>query len=880
MRVEVDLHLDPLMLLLMHASGPRADSILLLVTSERCFDPRGWLRVPGDERMSTLLTPAGLAIEGGTAGAISQKIGGRYRNPIDHLASLPVESLIQGENVRTARFQVPLILPADIPPGIYRLRFDFGFAAGKRRSSLNEKEGFATRARKNEAISLMYSPPILCHGRNVNNQPVDAAKIHPRIYWVLLNQYNSNGYRGAVAEDDKLHFALSNRNIIQDEVILPLLNDRGTRVSYNLEPIFPADTIDPQRNIPWNFSSGEISVQVTDPAGKTTDFGTSPFTGQKGQGPTTGNPRLTSWKPSEYGQYTAVVKGWITDRWGNRYDGGGTYFFWIARRMTMATATFQGMSFPVGSSYGRDVAFSPAVPAEVRVKVDLYPGSDPAKVKSLAYQGKASPGGIFGADQGLKSFILDEPGEYHAHLLATYQDAEGHLWVCSMRHAGVVYPADTSLVAHGKKIRINNRLVDRGETYYEGYIEPNDDFRHLDHINFPYRAGDVLLIASEGQGANKIEPVLTYEFKERNEPYDPRLQPIGATNVRIATSNGFSPHLYPEYITDRAYYYAAAPRPGFPSRFLVGEDGVRAPYWQTSASNFGGQIGASGNGDLPGDIYRLLGGVALLRKNQAPLYAGYMASAFILPKGTHNNRVIAPGGEDLIGADGRRFRFFLVAVRPGMVFEQNSPFVPALQIDPLLPAHIRFVLRYPDGREKIAEGIGDRFGSFVGSDRWPLDQTGVYVYSIKSEWQGYNGCMPGLPEEGGYLFVIEKSCPAGAAGLRLGLKNQQLIDADKGLVIEGRSTAREVYFAAVTPGAVVDQGRVPVEGGFFSYHFDPTAIHRRIPIYDIANLRSGRREIGRVIHLTFFSAEKAADGTPYHAFARVILRGTLAIYTS
>src|SRR5208337_2709236 len=147
------------------------------------------------------------------------------------------------------------------------------------------------------------------------------------------------------------------------------------------------------------------------------------------------------------------------------------------------------------------------------------------------------------------------------------------------------------------------------------------------------------------------------------------------------------------------------------------------------------------------------------------------------------------------------------------VFEQNATFVPALQIDPILPAHIRFVLRYPDGRENVAEGIGDPLGSFVGLERWQLDQAGVYVYSINSEWKGHKGCMPGLPEEGGYLFVTEKNQPAGAGGLRLTLKNQQGFEVEKGLMIEGRSAASEVYFAAVTPGAVIDQGCIPVKGG-------------------------------------------------------------------
>jgi len=108
------------------------------------------------------------------------------------------------------------------------------------------------------------------------------------------------------------------------------------------------------------------------------------YTGMRGPGATTNNPRFTAWTPMVYGRHTVEARGWIADRWGNRYAGGGTYHFWIAKRMTMATATFQGMSFPVGSSYGREIAFIPAVPAAVSVQVDLYPHSRTADVRTRA----------------------------------------------------------------------------------------------------------------------------------------------------------------------------------------------------------------------------------------------------------------------------------------------------------------------------------------------------------------------------------------------------------------------------------------------------------------------------------------------------------------
>jgi hypothetical protein len=52
----------------------------------------------------------------------------------------------------------------------------------------------------------------------------------------------------------------------------------------------------------------------------------------------------------------------------------------------------------------------------------------------------------------------------------------------------------------------------------------------------------------------------------------------------------------------------------------------------------------------------------------------------------------------------------------------------------------------------------------------------------------------------------------------------------------------------------------------------------RIQTYDIINMVNGKPEIGRVVHLTFFSEEHAAGGVTYHSFARVVLRGTTAVY--
>ena len=855
-----------------------ADGFCLLVTAERTFDSGGWLRLASDERMSTLLTPAGLPIEGGIQGAVTNRFGYGFRTPVDEFKTIPLAQAPESGGKRWASFQVSTRLPDNLPPGIYRIRLDYGIMIKNRLLNLNG-EPFARRPffKGKPTESHLYSPPVRASGYHAGGQWVDAGKIQPRIPWIILGNYNSNGYRGVVADEDSSHFALSNRNIIQDDIILPRYDEKGKPLSYSLEPQFPADAIEARSTLPWDATRGQLSLQITGPDGKTVDFGTAPFVGKAGIWLTTRKPVFTAWKPPAYGRYKVRVTGWIADKWGNRYEGGGTYQFWIGKRLTMATATFQGIPYPVGSRYGRDIAFAPAVPADVEVSAYLYVDSDPSKVRSVSYSGQASPGGIFGAAQGLKPFILDAPGEYYARIQATYTDREGHLWVCAMRHAGVVYPEDSPIVARGKKLMVGNKPVDRGETKFEGYIEP-DGTPHLVHINYPYQSGDVLLIASEQQAANKIIPVLTYETRQKPAPYDAKLQPISATNLRLQTSNGYSPHLFPEYITEWAYYYGAAPRPGFMSRFLVGEDGVRAPYWHLSPNNLGGQIGASNNGDIAGEIYRLIGGVVLRKKGEAPAYAGYISSCSVLPKGTNNNRIITPGQEDLLGPTGEKGRFFLVGTRPGMIYETGAGFTPSAQIDPILPATVTFRLVYPDGRQVVAQGTGDQFGTFVGKDRWTLDQTGVYRYYIEGDWQGHKGYMPGLPKGGGEFYVTEKEPAAGAAGMTLNLPSESRFNPAGELIITGRSTAKRVHFAALIPGAVLDQGSVPVINGEFEYRFNPVEMNRKVPAYDIVNFTTGQLEIKDVEHLTFFSEEVKPDGSTYNSSIRLIIRGNTVLY--
>ncbi|MBS1186997.1 MAG: hypothetical protein H6R04_1015 [Burkholderiaceae bacterium] len=893
--VAVELKLEHGVLAALHQRNGRLDRIVMLLTAERLFDGEGRQHRGTDEGMSTVLTPSGLPIEGGSQGAITSRFNTYpFRTPVDELVELPLPPL---SGAQTVRFAVNAKVMPALPPGLYRLRASFGVRANhgtpaKPRHAYFDLHyaGGMTRHTFHEGSYAFSSPLLPASGKDANGKPVDAGRIQARIPWTILNGYNSNGYSGVVADEDSRHFALGQRNLIHDEVILPRVHPKGYKIAYNLEPSFPFESYYPKDNIDWNWRSGEMTLEITNPDGSRSSPVTAAIIGKSPHrhGPTTGNKEFTSWQPKSDGLYTVRVKGWMADKSGRRYEGGGSYRFWIARRMTMATATFPGAAYQVGYQYGRDIGFSPPLPAKVSISATLYPDSDPRKAKTVRSTGTANAGGVFGVAQGMKMLPLDAPGEYHARILATHTDSNGELWVCAMRHAGVVYPENSRIVARGKKLRIGNTYLARGETRIEGYNNGPADSK-MPHLAFPFNAGDVLLMASENQGYNKIEPVLIAENKAAPAgKWDGKLDDIGTTNLALQTSNGLSPHMFPEYIIARQYYYGAAARPGFMARFLVADSSTRAPYWPTSPNDFGMQAGSSHNGDQPGDLYRFLGGIVRQEAGMPPDYAGYMSSGAILPRGTNNNRVIAPGSEDIIGPKGQQARFFLTpSFRPGMAYLQGATWRPVLQIDPMLPVKITLTLTAPDGSIQTESGIASATdGTWAGRVR-QLQQSGIYHYRISANWEGHSGTIPGLPANGGEFYVMGTR-PPGAKGLRLDQPKEAVFSLADKLRFKGQSSATRVHYALIMPGAVIAQGSVPVVNGKFELAFDPAEINRTTPIYDLTNRVSGEswgeqepknqwKTTRKILHLSLFSKERTPDGSVFWDFHRVITRGTTVL---
>jgi len=97
---------------------------------------------------------------------------------------------------------------------------------------------------------------------------------------------------------------------------------------------------------------------------------------------------------------------------------------------------------------------------------------------------------------------------------------------------------------------------------------------------------------------------------------------------------------------------------------------------------------------------------------------------------------------------------------------------------------------------------------------------GAWTIAVNATWNGFKGRVPGLPDPSWYIFVLENGSQS-RPRMTLKLSEQQTFSPTDGLEIHGNSSASEVYFAAITPRAVLEEGFIPVVDGQFTNEFNP-----------------------------------------------------------
>ena len=159
------------------------------------------MRLASDDAVSTLLTPAGLAIEGGVQGAVTNRYGYHVRVARRRLPSLPVAQVPEGSATGTRRAAVhggrrtPWGPAARALPRAGRLRREVGQEVLRPQRLRRSRRG---RSASDAAQPVtLYSPVV--ERQRLRRRPAAPStprRLQPRCPWLLLANYNSNGYRG------------------------------------------------------------------------------------------------------------------------------------------------------------------------------------------------------------------------------------------------------------------------------------------------------------------------------------------------------------------------------------------------------------------------------------------------------------------------------------------------------------------------------------------------------------------------------------------------------------------------------------------------------------------------------------------------------------
>ncbi len=819
----------------------------LVLITERIFDAKGRPHLINNNFMSTVLTPTGMPIEffswpqrGG-----NNKILGRYESALYLSDSQPIEEIEFDEDSVRVKFSLRGSIPQDLPPGYYRFYLDFRASFVKDNANYEDRLSIISQLRldPDNYFHAPFHEQLPLSQKKYTSPVFIVGKPHsPKMVWMLFMDRVEMGTQGIVCEEDKNNFRLSPRHSVSNKFIV-----RAGEV-LNIEPDFPTLFADKAGLsfvekilpfcvlIPLDYKSGRFSARVTLPDGTIKKLGKKPFRKQSGTGGSSGTDSFR-FKFDQYGHYKIEMRGWIRDVWGHRYEGGGTYYLWVANRLAFATSVKPGSPFEVGDAYPSSVFIHPPVPANVKIEVKEYVNSETDNVKEWKLEGKANRFGYFYSKEKI---LFKDQGEYIARVSAEYKSPDGTLWMGAQVGSCVIAAQDTKLIVHGKKFkRPMNPLVKpkaRFNLLTEGRIsdgkeiEPEKmDYTNCTNLPLPYYSGDVMYVASTPDGANAIDALLMAEMPDQEE-------------LITRSDNDIYTYDFPEKFTTQAYFYCSAIRPGIMTRTFVADPSAifRDSYWTTSPAynSFGNQFNANKYGDSPQDSYRFMGGFVYrnLKENKTH-YGIYSSIALVIPKGSNSNRIVAPLLEPLLEVKGREFFIFEAgAPTQGVIYEIGDPLGIGGFVFPSIPGiNCTKTIVYPDGREFVSNGASNKIGILKMFPKMTIaDMPGVYRIKERCWKNNKGGDVVGTGDGEYNIYVDDQSSEK---YFHFQLPNYFRMNPDKGLQLLGK-ISKEVEDARLTysiimPGAVMDEGTLSILDGKFDYDFLPEEFNAQFPNYDL-----------------------------------------------
>jgi uncharacterized protein (TIGR03437 family) len=862
-------------------SGGGEMRVGVYVDLERLSGPDGAGAAARNHLSSAVLTPTGLPIE---------------RAPVDHSKPFDARQTLTRFGADTARttLNLSLNLPTDLAAGYYRPHLVFRFEGVPLEQSSQPLTGI-DRAGRNVRPSLYL--PIIRVG-----QPAA-----PQLFWTLLTNTLSNGTRGVRAIEDRSRFSLSPRVLTQSEAfVIPRLDPAtGSPAVYRLEPFSPTlavgvnGTVPNPPLIPLQFPSGSLTVRIQRPDGSIAVIGPAPFAqlcprggpverngfplGQSGF--MTDVPELSTLDPrfevsfGQDGRYVITLDGWVRDIWGNRWNGGGSYEVFVAGPLSLDTAMLPGTPLEVGDTLAPGVVITPAVAAEVEMRVRLAPNSNSTRLVERVIRGRANRFGyFFPAGQGVR---FDEAGEYRVDVTATFKDAQGNWRMGSRTWGGVVGPRSPLIIAHGRR-GIDDQPANRAQWFFRS--QTGVTIETGGHVNFPFQSGDVIWAAK----SDAHVPNLTFH-DSTGVVFGGGGDPIGENPLSSYSRNRDNPLDDPAKAELWGYGYKSVQRPLVRVREVISE-GVPIEYWRFS-EHYAGQIGSARTGDLPNDVKFQYGGAAL-RGSALPasVYAIYGSLFVLVPDNDPGGgtRVFppfqgnggGPSGGPIMKLKGKEIDLFihLTGVRPGTVLEPGDNFSIAGAIGPPLPALVATTVTAPSGSARQFSGRANRVGYYYRPEHdFAVQEPGIYTVDVRVTFDGQTSAgrvsapFPGgdvLGSANGRFFVYV--VPRASAPLAVNLPETAIIAPPGQLDITASAPAglslTSGHVTTMMPGFLLQTNNLAGSAGSISYRYDPATLARDFPNLDLSPPAD-------VITISLFGQTTDAEGKASFAARIIVLHG-------
>lgn len=810
---------------------------------------------------SGTLTPSGLPVEN-----VDSAIW---------LGDTTAQKLTITDGTLTFALRWALPLAADIPPGLYALSLT-GYAAVP---GLHQSWGASGLLGSGTGIDVPQARlPLIVQ--------IGGAGAEQRLIWSLFqDQPSSSGARGVLPQEDAGRVAVTGRVAYGGGVyVLPRVNVAGEPIAYPLEPYLPAllgnsfyQAVPPL--IPFAFDSGELTVSVTRPDGTQDDLGSVPIVQNRlgtaeriesaafgADSPldiyrlTTLDPRLTAYTFPQDGLYRITLTGTLRDIWGHTYTGGGTYEVWAAEPLQMLPGVLPGTPFEVGDVFNPALTVTPAFPAEVNLRLTVYP-LDGRPPQTREVTGTANRHGHFFPAPDAEAWVIDTPGEYVADITARYTDGLGRLWMGTVRGAGVIASPEGRLVARGGRWLAGQPAEDRLAWYMVENRAPEVFLLNpAARMRWPYHSGDVLWVP-DGRGRLQAGLRLT----------DPDGAYAAWLRARLATwtdsdGNSFDVLANEDELPvqtlngNRAYAYLSAVRPGVTARSMIlgGEGPTLARYGWTPDDPYNYQRGVGVNGDLPGDYAFLFGGL-VVHNDDLDLHetAIYGALAMTIPANDPIGGRVFPlffgeaggsNGGPLLTIDGRPVEMFfiLTGFQPGQMFTVGETLALAGQVAPTLPATVTAQVTMPSGRILHIGGQANAVGYYYDpSQNLPLTEPGLWRLKVRVSYSGVSsagqvyppypsGGVPGAGESEIFIYVLPEEAPVVELTNPRGADIMMPVALPFNLTLAvpgGWQNVRMVY-TVVMNGMILDSGIQPAYGGIFAYNYDPRRLNQRFPNLD------------------------------------------------